>query len=192
MQVDTNVAEADVGRVKVGHPATFTVDAFPGRTFRGEVQSEGGAGAAERRDLRRGGQRAQQRSGLAADDDGQRPDRDRPEGRCAEVPNAALRFRPPGSKPSARAAEVAREGQVAVAAPVVAGPGGREGGLGQRHARSRLGRRCRQAEGRPDPAWHQRWTTTEVTSGDLSSSSRFSWAWAVTGRRRRVPPVGHA
>src|SRR5262249_56050042 len=37
MQVDTNVAEADVGRVNVGQAATFTVDAFPGRTFRGEV-----------------------------------------------------------------------------------------------------------------------------------------------------------
>ena len=31
MQVDTNVDEADVGRVKVGLRATFTVDSFPGR-----------------------------------------------------------------------------------------------------------------------------------------------------------------
>ncbi|HKW92921.1 MAG TPA: efflux RND transporter periplasmic adaptor subunit [Methylomirabilota bacterium] len=37
MQVDTNVDEADVGRVKVGQSATFTVDSFPGRTFTGEV-----------------------------------------------------------------------------------------------------------------------------------------------------------
>ena len=37
MQVDTNVDEADVGRVKVGQTATFTVDSFPGRTFTGEV-----------------------------------------------------------------------------------------------------------------------------------------------------------
>jgi len=37
MQVDTNVDEADVGRVKVGQTATFTVDSFPGRTFNGEV-----------------------------------------------------------------------------------------------------------------------------------------------------------
>jgi HlyD family secretion protein len=37
MQVDTNVAEADVGRVQLGQRATFTVDAFPGRAFRGEV-----------------------------------------------------------------------------------------------------------------------------------------------------------
>ena len=39
MQVDTNVSEADVGRVQVGQPATFTVDAYPGRTFTGAVTS---------------------------------------------------------------------------------------------------------------------------------------------------------
>lgn len=39
MQVDTNVSEADVGRVRVNQPATFTVDAYPGRTFKGTVTS---------------------------------------------------------------------------------------------------------------------------------------------------------
>lgn len=37
MQVDTNVDEADVGQVQVGQPARFTVDAYPGTTFRGSV-----------------------------------------------------------------------------------------------------------------------------------------------------------
>ncbi len=37
MQVDTNVDEADVGRVRVGQDATFNVDAFPGETFKGKV-----------------------------------------------------------------------------------------------------------------------------------------------------------
>ncbi len=37
MQVDTNVDEADIGRIQVGHRATFTVDAFPAQTFSGEV-----------------------------------------------------------------------------------------------------------------------------------------------------------
>ncbi len=37
MQVDTNVSEADVGRIEVGQDATFTVDAYPERTFRGKV-----------------------------------------------------------------------------------------------------------------------------------------------------------
>ena len=39
MQVDTNVSEADVGHVRVNQPATFTVDAYPGRTFAGAVTS---------------------------------------------------------------------------------------------------------------------------------------------------------
>jgi HlyD family secretion protein len=37
MQVDTNVDEADVGRVALDQTATFTVDSFPGQTFRGRV-----------------------------------------------------------------------------------------------------------------------------------------------------------
>jgi HlyD family secretion protein len=37
MQVDTNVDEADVGRIRLGQRATFTVDSFPGQTFSGEV-----------------------------------------------------------------------------------------------------------------------------------------------------------
>jgi HlyD family secretion protein len=37
MQVDTNVSEADVGAIRVGQDAVFTVQAFPGKTFRGKV-----------------------------------------------------------------------------------------------------------------------------------------------------------
>ena len=37
MQVETNVLEADIGRLQVGQHATFTVDAFPGKSFQGEV-----------------------------------------------------------------------------------------------------------------------------------------------------------
>ena len=37
MQVDTSVSEADIGKVQPGQPATFTVDAYPGRVFRGAV-----------------------------------------------------------------------------------------------------------------------------------------------------------
>ncbi|HEY4719225.1 MAG TPA: efflux RND transporter periplasmic adaptor subunit [Candidatus Methylomirabilis sp.] len=37
MQVDTNVDEADISRIQVGQQASFTVDAFPGETFRGQV-----------------------------------------------------------------------------------------------------------------------------------------------------------
>ena len=37
MQIDTNVAEADVGVLEVGQDVDFTVDAFPMRTFHGKV-----------------------------------------------------------------------------------------------------------------------------------------------------------
>jgi HlyD family secretion protein len=38
MQVETSIDEADVGRIKISQRATFTVDAFPGRSFTGEVK----------------------------------------------------------------------------------------------------------------------------------------------------------
>lgn len=38
MQIDTTVAEADVGGIKVGQPAHFTVDAYPEREFEGKVR----------------------------------------------------------------------------------------------------------------------------------------------------------
>ena len=37
MQVWVAVNEADIGKIHPGLPVTFTVDAFPGETFRGEV-----------------------------------------------------------------------------------------------------------------------------------------------------------
>jgi HlyD family secretion protein len=37
MQIDANVSEADVGSVEDGQTSSFTVDAFPGRTFSGKV-----------------------------------------------------------------------------------------------------------------------------------------------------------
>ncbi len=38
MQIDTNVDEADIGRVKVTQDVEFTVDAYPDRIFRGTVK----------------------------------------------------------------------------------------------------------------------------------------------------------
>lgn len=37
MQIDTNVDEADIGKVKVGQDVEFTVDAYPDKIFRGKV-----------------------------------------------------------------------------------------------------------------------------------------------------------
>jgi HlyD family secretion protein len=38
MQVDTSVAESDIGRIRAGMPASFTVDAYPTVTFHGVVR----------------------------------------------------------------------------------------------------------------------------------------------------------
>ncbi len=38
MQIDTNIAEADIGAIRVGLPVKFTVDAFADREFRGAVR----------------------------------------------------------------------------------------------------------------------------------------------------------
>lgn len=37
MQVEASIDEADVGRIRMGQKASFTVDAFPGRTFEGQI-----------------------------------------------------------------------------------------------------------------------------------------------------------
>ena len=37
MQLDTSVDESDIGNINTGQAATFTVDAYPNRTFRGQV-----------------------------------------------------------------------------------------------------------------------------------------------------------
>ena len=37
MQVDANVSESDIGQIKAGDTATFTVEAFPSHLFRGRV-----------------------------------------------------------------------------------------------------------------------------------------------------------
>jgi HlyD family secretion protein len=38
MRIDTSFAEADIGSIREGQQAKFTVDAFPNRSFNGEVQ----------------------------------------------------------------------------------------------------------------------------------------------------------
>jgi HlyD family secretion protein len=98
MQVDTNVDEADVGGVKVGKSAAFTVDSFPGRTFTGEVVQIRKAPLVVQNvvtyDVVVSARNAQQRllPGMTAN---VRIVIDQKES-VLQVPNAALRFRPPG------------------------------------------------------------------------------------------------
>ncbi|MGH7262632.1 MAG: efflux RND transporter periplasmic adaptor subunit [Candidatus Rokuibacteriota bacterium] len=101
MQVDTNVDEADVGRIELGQRATFTVDSFPGQTFSGEVVQIRKAPqvvqnvvtydvvvSAQNKELKLlPGMTANVR--ILVD---QKPS-------VLKVPNAALRFRPQGMEP---------------------------------------------------------------------------------------------
>jgi len=104
MQVDTSVAEADIGKLRDGMEATFTVDAFPGRKFKGLV-----------RQIRNAAQTVQNVVTYDAVVDMQNPDLALRPGMTANVtfvwaerddvlrvPNAALRFRPPADLQSGR------------------------------------------------------------------------------------------
>jgi HlyD family secretion protein len=97
MQVDTSVAEADVGRLRAGMAATFTVDAYPSEAFHGTV-----------RQIRNAPQTVQNVVTYDAVIDVGNPDLKLKPGMTANVtfvysqkdevlrvPNAALRFRPP-------------------------------------------------------------------------------------------------
>jgi HlyD family secretion protein len=98
MQVEAAVDEADVGRLHEGMGATFTVDAFPGRMFRGEITQ-----------IRKAAQVVQNVVSYTTVITVPNPDRTLLPGMTANVrvqtdrredalrvSNAALRFRPPG------------------------------------------------------------------------------------------------
>ncbi len=124
MQVETSIDEAEVGRIRVGQSATFTVDSFPGRTFNGKVVQ-----------VRKAAQVVQNVVTYTAVIATSNPDLSLFPGMTANVrivtdtrenalriPNAALRFRPAGV---ADAAAGARE---PAGAPASAGKGGPQSG----------------------------------------------------------------
>jgi HlyD family secretion protein len=105
MEVHTNVAESDIGRLKPGMRVSFTVDAYPGEPFRGSI-----------RDIRNAPQVVQNVVTYDAVIDVANPDLKLKPGMTATVsivtdrrrdviavPNTALRFRPEGTAPAAQA-----------------------------------------------------------------------------------------
>jgi len=99
MQVDTNIDESDVGRLKLGQKATFTVDAYPGVVFSGPILQ-----------IRKAPINVQNVITYDAVIEANNPDlklfpgmtanvsilTDKTD-RAVKVPNAALRFKPPES-----------------------------------------------------------------------------------------------
>jgi len=115
MQVEAAIDEADVGRLRNGQAATFTVDAFPRRSFSGEI-----------RQIRKSPQNVQNVISYTVVISASNPDLALLPGMTAnvrivvdrrdsalKVANAALRFRPgtaPEVKPAAEAAPVQQAG----------------------------------------------------------------------------------
>jgi HlyD family secretion protein len=104
MQVEAAIDEADVGRLRTGLAATFAVDAFPRRSFAGEIVQ-----------IRKSPQNVQNVVSYTVVISAANPDMALLPGMTANVrvvvdsrasalklPNAALRFRPPGA-PDAKA-----------------------------------------------------------------------------------------
>jgi HlyD family secretion protein len=131
MQVETSIDEADVGRVRLGQKATFTVDAFAGRHFEGEVRQVRKAAtvvsnvvtytvviSAANLDLTLlPGMTANVRIITAQKD------------KVLKVPNAALRYRPAGATD---------EKKPSTAAPAAVSPAPTSGGGGTAQLRERL------------------------------------------------------
>ena len=125
MQVEASIDESEIGRVAIGQDATFTVDSFPGRTFRGKITQVRKAAlvvqnvvtyvaiiSAANPDLTLlPGMTTNVRITVANRD------------QVPRVPTAALRYRPPGVAAPAK-------GQKPAAQPGVAGEGAAAPGAG--------------------------------------------------------------
>ena len=168
MQIDSNVAEADVGAVEVGQDVDFTVDAFPTRTFHGKVVQVRNAPitvqnvvtydtviGVENKDLKlKPGMTANVSIIIAHKDN------------VLQLKNAALRFRPPEAAAEPKSAS-------AQSGPRAAGPrpGGSPGGARPTGARERRPDRTvyTLSFGRPKPVQIKTGISdgivTEVTEG---------------------------
>jgi HlyD family secretion protein len=175
MQVDTSVAEGDIGKLQAGMKATFTVDAYPNERFLGTV-----------RQVRNNPQTVQNVVTYDAVIDVGNPDLKLKPGMTANctfiwaerdnalrIPNAAMRFRPPA----------------ALLAQLTPGAGSAQRGRGANAGAAQIGAAARRgpAGGAPDPDRRTVWilrdgkpqpvvirtgvsdgSFTEVVEGDLS------------------------
>jgi HlyD family secretion protein len=190
MQVDTNVDEADVSRVHVGLRATFTVDSFPGEVFAGEIVQ-----------IRKAPQivqnvvtynvvvsaRNNEQKLLPGMTANVRMVTERKED-VLRVPNAALRFRPPGfeaERPQGRGAGPGGGGPGA--------PGGRGGQGGRRASGPGMPGRVfiQSPDGKAEPVQIRLGitdgTNTEVLEGPLKDQQEIIVGTAGTAPRPAAP-----
>ena len=192
MQVDTSVAEADVGKLAPGMEATFVVDAFPDERFKGTI-----------RQIRNAPQTQQNVVTYDAVIDVKNPDlklrpgmtanttvvyADRPD--VIRVPNAALRFRPTPELLAALGRTSATPGRVA-GRDGGAGAGAGRGGAGSGPGRSLWVIR----DGRPTPTQVtigvSDGTFTEIASGPVQAGDAVLTGVETpsTGGARPANPV---
>ena len=167
MQIETSIAEADIGGVREGLEARFRVDAFPGQFFRGAV-----------RQVRLNPTIQSNVVSYTVIVTADNPEGKLKPGMTAfvqvtanrrlgvlRVPNAALRFRPP--------AEAGQAGTAAKSA-ATAGKGNAGGGAGRRDAAARVYKLVDGAlvavpvqAGVADTAW------TEIVGGDVKEGDKL-------------------
>jgi HlyD family secretion protein len=193
MQVDTSVAEADIGKLKPGMDATFTVDAFPSKVFKGFV-----------RQIRNAPQTQQNVVTYDAVIDVSNPGLELRPGMTANVTfvydhregvlrvaNAALRFQAPPNL--AKAAGGGGGGAQA------ATKGKRGGGGGGRSAEARDHRTVWVLRGTsPTPAPVKLkigvtdGTNTEIETSELAEGDRLVTDADIGGEGKGAPPTGGA
>jgi HlyD family secretion protein len=184
MQVDTSIDEADVGRIRLGQAATFTVDSFPGRIFNGKVSQ-----------VRKAAQVVQNVVTYTVVVATANPDLTLLPGMTANVrivtdirdsvlklPNAALRFRPAGSdakEAAAPAAEAAKRDPAA--AKAVRGTStSRIYVLDERGQPKPVGVRLGLSDG----------STTELVGAELAEGTQVVIGTAPAGRNSTAPTGG--
>jgi HlyD family secretion protein len=200
MQVDTNVSEGDVGNVWVDQDSEFTVDAYPARRFHGKVLQVRNAPimvqnvvtydavvGVDNRDLvLKPGMTANVQFMVS-----------RKEG-VLKVPNAALRFRPPESKPQPQVAAAEQEN-----APASGSGGGNRGGdrggnrgagggQGQRGGRAREGTLYVLRDGKAAPVRIRLGitdgTSTEIAAGEVKEGEQVVVAMSSAAQARANAP----
>lgn len=186
MEVHTNVAEGDVGRLEPGMAAWFTVDAFPGQRFKGTISQIRNAAqtvqnvvtydaviAVDNEDLRL-------RPGMTATTTIVFAER---EGVLA-VPNAAMRFRPPADVAGATGSASPARALPVTSAPLGARPSGPAGQGGPGSDAERTVWILR--DGRPEPIAIKTGltdgTVTEVASGPLREGDEIVTDASTGGR----------
>lgn len=184
IDIYANIDEADVGRLKPGQPVSFTVNAYPNRTFQGRVEMVRlGAQTIQNVVTYTGIVRVENRDmallpGMTANLQVVTEDRED----ALRVPNAALRFRPVGATPAPSSA--------IAGGPALDGSGGERGPRAAGALRERI-----ETELQPTPAQKQaiaeilkeRRGTREAMAGLSQEERRAAFR---TARNELVAKIG--